>query len=74
VDVYFTLTGFSMAEEIRDLIEKINQEGIKAAEEKAQKIEAAAKQRADGIKGEIHLSLSHEGEYAMAIAVLESGQ
>jgi len=36
-----------MAEEIRDLIEKINQEGIKAAEEKAQNIEAAAKQRAD---------------------------
>jgi len=38
-----------MAEEIRDLIEKINQEGIKAAEEKAQNIEAAAKQRADNI-------------------------
>jgi len=38
-----------MAEEIRDLIEKINQEGIKAAEEKAQNIEAAAQQRADSI-------------------------
>jgi V/A-type H+-transporting ATPase subunit E len=38
-----------MAEEIRDLIEKINQEGIKAADEKAQNIEAAAKQRADDI-------------------------
>ena len=38
-----------MAEEIRDLIEKINQEGIKAAEEKAHNIEAAAKQRADDI-------------------------
>jgi V/A-type H+-transporting ATPase subunit E len=38
-----------MAEEIRDLIEKINQEGIRAAEEKAQNIEAAAKQRADNI-------------------------
>jgi len=38
-----------MAEEIRDLIEKINQEGIKAAEEKAQNIEAAAKQRADDL-------------------------
>jgi V/A-type H+-transporting ATPase subunit E len=38
-----------MAEEIRDLIEKINQEGIKAAEENAQNIEAAAKQRADDI-------------------------
>jgi len=38
-----------MAEEIRDLIEKINQEGIRAAEEKAHEIEAAAKQRADTI-------------------------
>ena len=38
-----------MAEEIRDLIEKINLEGIKVAEEKAQIIEAAAKQRADDI-------------------------
>jgi V/A-type H+-transporting ATPase subunit E len=38
-----------MAEEIRDLIEKINQEGIRAAEEKAQAIESAAKQRADDI-------------------------
>ncbi|MDD1660348.1 MAG: hypothetical protein LUQ62_03990 [Methanomicrobiales archaeon] len=38
-----------MVEEIRDLIEKINQEGIKSAEEKAQKIEAAAKQRAEEI-------------------------
>jgi V/A-type H+-transporting ATPase subunit E len=35
-----------MAEEIRDLIEKINEEGIRAAEEKAQIIEAAAKDRA----------------------------
>jgi V/A-type H+-transporting ATPase subunit E len=38
-----------MAEEIRDLIEKINQEGIRAAEEKARTIDAAAKQRADEI-------------------------
>jgi len=38
-----------MPEEIRDLIEKINQDGIKAAEEKAQKIEALARQRADDI-------------------------
>jgi len=38
-----------MAEEIRDLIEKINQDGIRAAEEKAQTIEAAAQQRADEI-------------------------
>lgn len=38
-----------MAVEIRDLIEKINQEGIKSAEEKAQNIEAEAKQRADDI-------------------------
>ncbi len=38
-----------MAEEIRDLIEKINQEGIKAAEEKAQNIESSAMKRADEI-------------------------
>ena len=38
-----------MGEDIRDLIEKINQDGIKAAEEKAYKIEAEAKQRADAI-------------------------
>ena len=38
-----------MAEEIRDLIEKINQEGIRAAEEKAKNIEAEARQRADDI-------------------------
>jgi V/A-type H+-transporting ATPase subunit E len=44
-----------MAEEIRDLIEKINQEGIRAAEEKAQNIEAAAKQRADGILAQAKL-------------------
>jgi vacuolar-type H+-ATPase subunit E/Vma4 len=44
-----------MAEEIRDLIEKINQEGIRAAEEKAQKIEAAAKQRADDILAQARL-------------------
>jgi vacuolar-type H+-ATPase subunit E/Vma4 len=44
-----------MAEEIRDLIEKINQEGIKAAEEKAQNIEAAAKQRAGDILAQARL-------------------
>jgi V/A-type H+/Na+-transporting ATPase subunit E len=44
-----------MAEEIRDLIEKINQEGIKAAEEKAQNIEAEAKQRADDILAQARL-------------------
>jgi V/A-type H+-transporting ATPase subunit E len=44
-----------MAEEIRDLIEKINQEGIKAAEEKAQSIEAAAKQRAEDILAQARL-------------------
>lgn len=38
-----------MAEEIRDLIEKINEEGIRAAEIKSQTIESAAKQRADEI-------------------------
>ncbi len=44
-----------MAEEIRDLIEKINQEGIRAAEEKARNNEAAAKQRADEILGKARL-------------------
>ena len=44
-----------MAEEIRDLIEKINQEGIRAAEEKAQTIEAAAQQRADEILAQAKL-------------------
>ena len=38
-----------MAEQIKDLIEKINQEGIKAAEEKARQVEEAAKQKADEI-------------------------
>lgn len=38
-----------MADEIRDLIEKINEEGIRAAEEKAREIEAAARRRADEI-------------------------
>jgi V/A-type H+-transporting ATPase subunit E len=53
-----------MAEEIRDLIEKINQEGIKAAEEKAQNIEAAAKQRADDILAQAKL----EAEEMIAVA------
>jgi len=44
-----------MAEEIRDLIEKINQEGIRAAEEKAHNIEAAAKQRADAMLAQARL-------------------
>jgi V/A-type H+-transporting ATPase subunit E len=38
-----------MAEEIRDLIEKINQDGIKAAEEKAKAIEDEARQKAEEI-------------------------
>jgi vacuolar-type H+-ATPase subunit E/Vma4 len=38
-----------MPEEIRDLIEKINQEGIRAAEEKAKTIENEARQKADAI-------------------------
>ncbi|MDD5449345.1 MAG: hypothetical protein PHO42_01945 [Candidatus Omnitrophica bacterium] len=38
-----------MAEEIRDLIEKINEEGIKAAEEKAREIENQAASKADAI-------------------------
>jgi V/A-type H+-transporting ATPase subunit E len=38
-----------MPEEIRDLIEKINQEGIQAAEEKAKIIEDEARQKAESI-------------------------
>jgi len=53
-----------MAEEIRDLIEKINQEGIRTADEKAQNIEAAAKQRADEILA--HAKLEAEGMISAA--------
>jgi V/A-type H+-transporting ATPase subunit E len=53
-----------MAEEIRDLIEKINQEGIRAAEEKAQTIEASAKQHA----GEILEKAKREAEEMIAAA------
>ncbi len=38
-----------MAEDIKDLIEKIQQEGIQAAEEKAKQIEDEARQRAEAI-------------------------
>lgn len=38
-----------MAEELKGLIEKINEEGVKAAEEKARHIEEAARKRADEI-------------------------
>ena len=38
-----------MVEDLKSLIEKINQEGIKAAEDKAQEIEAEAKKRGDDI-------------------------
>jgi V/A-type H+-transporting ATPase subunit E len=44
-----------MPEEIRDLIEKINRDGIRSGEEKAQKIEAAARQRADEILSQARL-------------------
>ncbi len=53
-----------MAEDIRDLIEKINLEGIRAAEEKAQTIEASAKQRAD----EILTRAAREAEEMIAAA------
>jgi V/A-type H+-transporting ATPase subunit E len=53
-----------MAEEIRDLIEKINQEGIRAAEKKAQSIEESAKQRAD----EILKTAKREAEEMIAAA------
>jgi V/A-type H+-transporting ATPase subunit E len=58
------MKGLFMAEEIRDLIEKINQEGIRAAEEKAQKIEAAARQRSDEILSAARL----EAEQMLAAA------
>lgn len=38
-----------MTQEIKDLIEKINQEGVEAAQKKAQEIEDRAKQQADEI-------------------------
>lgn len=40
-----------MTEDLKGLIEKINQEGIKAAEEKAREIETEAKRRAEQIIG-----------------------
>ncbi len=53
-----------MGEDIRDLIEKINQDGIKAAEEKARNIEASAMQRAESILG----SAKREAEEMSAAA------
>ena len=47
-----------MAEEIKALIEKINQEGIAAAEQKAQEIESQAKQKA----GEILERAKHDAD------------
>src|SRR4030042_5805205 len=48
---YIIKTGvykeFHMAEEIQSLIEKIQQDGIKVAEEKAREIEDQAKKQAD---------------------------
>ena len=38
-----------MAEEIRSLIEKIQQEGIQAGEDKAKEIEAEAKRKATSV-------------------------
>ena len=53
-----------MAEEIRDLIEKINQDGIRAAEEKGRQIEAAAQEQA----GEILDRARHETEGMLSAA------
>lgn len=53
-----------MTEEIRDLIEKINQDGIRAAEEKGRAIEASAHQRAD----EILVRATREAEEMIAAA------
>jgi V/A-type H+-transporting ATPase subunit E len=55
-----------MGEEIRDLIEKIQEDGIRAAEEKARQIEAAAQKEAAEIldqarkEAEAMLSAAHE--------------
>lgn len=53
-----------MTEDIRDLIEKIREEGIRAAEEKARDIEAGAKERAE----EILASARLEAERTLAAA------
>ncbi|MDD1652380.1 MAG: hypothetical protein LUO86_05030 [Methanomicrobiales archaeon] len=53
-----------MGEEIRDLIEKINQDGIRAAEEKARQIEAAAQEQA----GQILDRARHEAESMLSAA------
>jgi vacuolar-type H+-ATPase subunit E/Vma4 len=53
-----------MVDEIRDLIETINQEGIRAAEETAREIEAAARAQAD----EILLQARREAERMTAAA------
>ena len=38
-----------MAEELKNLIEKIHEDGVKAAEKRAQELEAEARKKADGI-------------------------
>lgn len=53
-----------MAEEIRDLIEKINEEGVRAADEKAQAIETEAQLRA----GEILKKAKNEADVMIAAA------
>ncbi|NTU99832.1 MAG: hypothetical protein HGA55_01740 [Methanoregulaceae archaeon] len=53
-----------MVEDIRDLIEKINQDGIRAAEEKARDIEGAARLRAD----EIIAAARHDAEDLISAA------
>lgn len=53
-----------MVEDIRDLIEKINQDGIRAAEEKARNIENAARQKAD----DIIAAARHEAEDMISLA------
>jgi vacuolar-type H+-ATPase subunit E/Vma4 len=53
-----------MVEDIRDLIEKINRDGIRAAEEKARDIEDAARRRAD----DIIAAAQHEAEDLISAA------
>jgi len=59
-----------MAEEIKQLIEKIQQEGIKVAEDKAQEIESQAKQRAQ----EIIKNAQSEAEKILSAASVQAAK
>ena len=64
-----------MAEELKSLIEKIQTEGVLAAEEKARQIEAAAKQEAQAIVGKAREAAEKIlGEAKERISRIEEGQ